>query len=216
MRAWPRSTVSLSAASLTVMSHSVFRRWAKAAVNFSGMCCTMTMPGQSTGMACSRVSRASVPPVDAPTTMTFSVVWTMALEAGLGSTASAVSFCVTFRVRGTYFCTLALAAALTSSQSMIRDSSMNCLVPTLGFWMTDTAPYSRAFMVVSAFFSVSVEQMMVGMGCWVMIFFRKVMPSMRGISTSRESTSGIWSRMISAAAKGSPAAAMTSISGSEE
>lgn len=46
-----------------------------------------------------------------------------------------------------------------------------------------------------------------------MILRRKVMPSMRGISTSRVMTSGATSSMRLAAAKGSPAAPMTSMAG---
>ncbi len=49
-----------------------------------------------------------------------------------------------------------------------------------------------------------------------MIFCRKVRPSMRGISMSRVITSGICSRIRSAATNGSPAVAMTSISGSPD
>jgi hypothetical protein len=51
------------------------RRWAKAAVKTSGMCCTMAMPGASGGMASSISRSASVPPVEAPTATTFCVVW---------------------------------------------------------------------------------------------------------------------------------------------
>jgi hypothetical protein len=43
-----------------------FRRSAKAAVNFSGMCCTMTMPGQTRGKRVNTASSACVPPVEVP------------------------------------------------------------------------------------------------------------------------------------------------------
>jgi hypothetical protein len=49
-------------------------RSANARVNNSGMCCTMTMPGQSGGMAVSTSRSASVPPVEAPMAITLSVV----------------------------------------------------------------------------------------------------------------------------------------------
>jgi FixJ family two-component response regulator len=47
-------------------------------------------------------------------------------------------------------------------------------------------------MVAPAPFSASEEQTMVGVGCSLMIFLRKVRPSMRGISMSITSTSGHW------------------------
>ena len=47
-----------------------------------------------------------------------------------------------------------------------------------------------------------------------MSFRRKVMPSMRGISTSRVTTSGLRATILSLATKGSGAVPMTSIAGS--
>lgn len=44
----------------------------KARVSTSGMCCTMTIPGQSGGIAIRNSLSASVPPVDAPTAM---ILW---------------------------------------------------------------------------------------------------------------------------------------------
>ncbi len=83
-------------------------------------------------------------------------------------------------------------------------------------WITSTAPYSRALKAVSVFLPASEEQMTTGIGCWAMIFFKKVSPSMRGISTSRVITSGTCSLIFSAAIKGSDAVPITSILGSEE
>jgi len=65
---------------LTVILHSESSRRAKALVKFSGMCCTITIPGAFSGIISKKIRRASVPPVEAPTTTTFSVVWIMALE----------------------------------------------------------------------------------------------------------------------------------------
>ena len=62
----PRSSRSPSRASRTLTSHSPSRRKAYMLVNFSGMCCTMAMPGQSRGKARSTASMAWVPPVEAP------------------------------------------------------------------------------------------------------------------------------------------------------
>ena len=106
------------------------------------------------------------------------------------------------------------AAAFTAWQIVIRESSRNCLVPRRGLVIISTAPYSRARKVLCAPSSARLEQITTGIGCWLMIFFRKVSPSMRGISMSSVITSGICSAMRSAATKGSPAVAMTSISGS--
>jgi hypothetical protein len=58
--------------------------------------------------------------------------------------------------------------------------------------------------------------MTTGIGCWLMSFLRNVSPSMRGISMSRVMTSGTCSLMRSAATNGSPAVAITSISGSDD
>ena len=57
--------------------------------------------------------------------------------------------------------------------------------------MMSTAPYSSALNVLCAPSSARLEQMTTGIGCWVMIFFRKVSPSIRGISISSVITSGI-------------------------
>ena len=70
----PARTRSRWRASRTSIWHRLFRRWAKAAVNFSGMCWTMTMPGLSAGNWRSTSSSACVPPVDVPSAMTRSVV----------------------------------------------------------------------------------------------------------------------------------------------
>jgi len=131
----------------------------------------MTIPGASRGSASRKDLRASVPPVDAPTTTTRSVVWIMARELGFSITASAVSFGSTF-IKPLFFLARprrASAAAFTVSQMMTFDSSRYCLTPIRGFSMISTAPYSSAFMAVSEFFSVRLEHMTTGMGLWVMI-----------------------------------------------
>ena len=68
-------------------------------------------------------------------------------------------------------------------------------------------------MVTRAPFSVSVEQITTGVGRSLMILRRKVMPSMRGISTSSTITSGHCWRIFSMASNGSAAVAMTSMPG---
>src|SRR3989304_2333250 len=94
IRALPLITVSLSSASLTDMAHMESSLLAKAAVNRSGICWTMTMPGASIGMAVRNSAMASVPPVDAPTTITFSVVFNIAFAPDFCMTASADSLLV--------------------------------------------------------------------------------------------------------------------------
>ena len=89
----PRSTASPSAASFTSISHSPSSRRANASVNFSGICCTMTMPGLATGSASKTTRSDSVPPVEAPMHTTRSVVRAIAwLRVGGGSITSALSF----------------------------------------------------------------------------------------------------------------------------
>ncbi len=170
------------------------------------------MPGVSGGKPSSKIRSASVPPVDAPTTTTFSVVSTIAHVAA-GKIASAVSFGSTVwlvaRLRDR-----APAAAFTTSQISVRESSRNCLVPSRGLVTISTAPYSSARSVLCAPSSARLEQITTGIGCWLINFFKKVSPSMRGISMSSVITSGACSRMRSAATKGSPAVPITSISGS--
>jgi hypothetical protein len=52
----PLMTRSPSRASMTSSSQRLFSRAAKEAVNFSGMCCTITMPGSVRGMPLSTTS----------------------------------------------------------------------------------------------------------------------------------------------------------------
>src|SRR5471032_851808 len=84
IKARPCTTRSPLAASLTRTWHTLSSRAAKAAVNFSGMCWTMTMPGQTRGSDVSTSSSAWVPPVDVPMATTRSVVCTMALLSAGG------------------------------------------------------------------------------------------------------------------------------------
>jgi hypothetical protein len=109
----------------------------------------------------------------------------------------------------------ALAAAFTASQMRIRDSIRASATPIFGLRMMSTAPASRAWSRVSDPASTSDEHITTGIGCWAISLRRKVMPSMRGISTSRVMTSGISSRMRLAATNGSEATPITSICGSD-
>ncbi len=84
--------------------------------------------------------------------------------------------------------------------------------PTRGLATKSTAPSSSAFIVTSAPRSVSVEIITTGIGRKRIRRPRKSMPSIRGISTSSVMTSGLSSRIISRATKGSLAVPMHSMS----
>ncbi len=126
-----------------------------------------------------------------------SVVRAMARPVGGGNMASAVSFFSVSRcAMGTGASwrrprIRAPAAAFTASQMRMRDSARCSATPIFGFRITSTAPASRACNRVSDPASVSEEHITTGIGCWAISLRRKVMPSMRGISTSRVMTSGI-------------------------
>ena len=212
IRARPGITRSLFFASLTSIWHRPLRREANKAVNFSGICCTITMPGQTRGKAVRTISRACVPPVEVPMATIRSVVCAMECAVAAERIASALSFsdtCGNGVAALTWRLTLAWAAALTAATRSLDDSCKKLFNPTLGLVIISTAPAASACMVVSAPFSVSVEQITTGVGCSAIIFLRKVMPSMRGISTSSTITSG-HSRVIFSMAKiGSDAAPIT-------
>ncbi|MHC2750116.1 hypothetical protein ACVIWV_005570 [Bradyrhizobium diazoefficiens] len=103
---------------------------------------------------------------------------------------------------------------MTASRSRVEHSSSACRVSIFGFGTMSTAPASNASNITFEPSSVSEEQMITGIGRCAMILRRNVMPSMRGISMSRIMTSGIsfWRRR--AAANGSDAVPITSMSGS--
>src|SRR5574343_1362610 len=109
---------------------------------------------------------------------------------------------------------LARAALRTACTMSLAASSRKLFSPTLGLVMMDTAPDAIASKVAWAPCSASDEQITVGVGCSAMIFFRKVMPSMRGISMSMTSTSGQWCFIFCSANIGSAATSMTSMPGS--
>jgi hypothetical protein len=85
---------------------------------------------------------------------------------------------------------------------------------SVGLGTKSTAPISSACIVMLAPFCVRVDTITTGIGRRRMIFSRKEMPSMFGISISRVRTSGFSSLIIVRATSGSGAAPTTSISGS--
>ena len=180
----------------------------------------MTMPGVTRGSAVSTSSNASVPPVDVPMATTRSVVRSSGLPScAAGRIASAVSLAATGTGAGAAAAraasrrTLAWLAARTAASSSAALSLRKSFRPSLGLVMIETAPAASAAIVVSAPFSVSVEQITTGVGRSAMIFLRKVMPSMRGISTSRMMTSGQACFMRSIASSGSDTACSSRMPG---
>jgi hypothetical protein len=97
-----------------------------------------------------------------------------------------------------------MRGALTTSRMLSASRQMSA-APIFGFRMTSTAPASSACISVSDPASVSDEHITTGIGRCDISLRRKVMPSMRGISTSSVMTSGISSLDLRAAMKGSVA-----------
>ncbi len=207
----PERTRSRWRASRTSIWQRLSSRWAKAAVNFSGMCWTMTMPGESTRSCLSTSSSAWVPPVDVPSATTRSVV-VRALAAGsagragdAGDAAGVLRATVT-RGRVAAACWICLMRSLESCNRL-------SFRPSRALVNTPTAPAAKASRVMAAPASVNVEQMIVGVGRSAINLRRKVMPSMRGISTSSTNTSGQLRCIFSSANSGSAACPITSIFG---
>ena len=138
-------------------------------------------------------SSAWVPPVEAPMAIS-DPVFTAWRLAPLVNMASAVNFCDTLAMGAMGFnlaqAILALAAVRMAATRSEEASGSAVLRFALGLATTSIAPRLRACNDVLEPSSVSVEHMTTGVGRSVMIFFKKVMPSMRGISTSRVMTSG--------------------------
>src|SRR5258708_4211486 len=108
------------------------------------MCCTMIIPGQSTGIAERKRHNAFVPPVDAPTAITLSVVFIMAeLSLPLARIASAENF---FGIINSFVGhSLRLKVfdryvALTASHKVIVASSNAVCVLIFGLHITSEAP----------------------------------------------------------------------------
>ena len=112
------------------------------------MCCTMTIPGASGGSASSSTRSASVPPVEAPISTTFSVVRTMAsLARARAMTASAVSLGSTVRRREQAPHTRARRGLHRGIRMHRATPAGTRPVPSLGLVITSTAPYSSALSV---------------------------------------------------------------------
>jgi hypothetical protein len=91
-------------------------------------------------------------------------------------------------------------------------ASIPSRIPSCGLVTKSTAPSSSARSVISDPFPVREETITTGIGRSRINFSRKSMPSMRGISTSSVSTSGLYFLIKSRATNGSGAVATISIS----
>src|SRR3569832_371025 len=207
--AWPGKTRSPCTASLTEILHRLSSRCEKERVKPSGMCCTIRMPGQSEGICIRKSLIASVPPVEAPTMISFS------LEAsGLRIDGSTVPPAPpTVGVSLTSARMRACDAARTLSAIMSAYSCMPLWIEIFGLVTKSTAPSSSARKVISEPRSVSVDTMSTGIGRKRISFSRNSRPTIFGISTSSVRTSGLVCLIRSRAASGSGATPTTSMSG---
>jgi len=114
---------------------------------------------------------------------------------------------------------LAPAAALTVATRRWPWLCRWSFKPEVGFSTISNAPACNASIVVGAPWVVKVEQMMTGVGRVLMIWRKKVMPSMRGISTSSTITSGhsfSMARMANSGSEWAPISSMPASADSSE
>jgi hypothetical protein len=171
------------------------------------MCCVIRIAGASGGIGTSTSRIASVPPVDAPMMISFSVDTSGLRSNGAASTGAGTA------LLGGALRTRARAAPRILSAIISPYSSMPSRMPRRGLVTKSTAPNSSARSVTSEPRSVSDDTMSTGIGRRRMSFSRKSSPSMRGISTSSVSTSGLCCLIRSRATSGSGAVATTVMSG---
>src|SRR6202162_1249011 len=180
------------------------------------MCCTMTIPGASAGRWARTSLMASVPPVDAPMAMIRSVVAKCVGALRFGNTTPASWRAATGSAGGpTTGRIWACAAFFTLEMISPAASLIPCATSTTGLATKSTAPKLSASSATAAPCCVSDEHMTTGMGRNRMRLRRNARPSMRGISTSSVSTSGLSDLIFSRATYGSGAVPTTSMPGSE-
>ena len=200
----PGRTESPSFASRTSISQSSFNLFANEAVNPSGMCWVMMIPGTCLGRAVSTFLSASVPPVELPIAMILCVV---SIEASDGDAI----------LVGTVVSRSAFATIGSFAMSRISRPSSLAMSPTVydsaGFPTTPNAPALRHSKAVSHPFCVSELTMIVRTGWNFMSLRRNVSPSIRGISISSVITSGSSAMILSRAMYGSGATPTTSMPG---
>jgi hypothetical protein len=171
-----------------------------------GMCCVIITAGASAGRRTSTSRVASVPPVEAPMKMIFSVD-SRPIDVGAGAAAPAVAAAAAGAARQ------ATHGGARGGADLVGDvvAQLPQAVGHADLGLGDEvhrAEFQRRS-VTSAPRSVSVDTITTGIGR-SRISGRKSMPSMRGISTSSVITSGLRSRIISRATSGSPPRRCTS------
>mmetsp|Transcript_60042 Transcript_60042/g.142143 ORF Transcript_60042/g.142143 Transcript_60042/m.142143 type:complete len:430 (+) Transcript_60042:474-1763(+) len=174
------------------------------------MCWVMTTAGLSAGRLISTSLVASVPPVDAPMKMSFSVDALPRLAIVIALTGAAAGAPGAGAAGARRMC--ALDAMRILSVMSWASCRMPSATPILGLATKSIAPSSNALSVTSAPRSVSVDTITTGIGRRRIRRDRKSSPSIRGISTSSVMTSGFRLRIISRASSGSAAAPMHSMS----
>src|SRR6266404_2269529 len=202
----PGNARSPGSASLTDSSQISLSQWASIDVKLSGICCTITMPASiSGGIRGKRYRRAFGPPEDAPIAIrrpdpvpcppAFAIFPAGAVETGPVSSDM-----------------FARAAAFTFEISSFAISA-RFAVP-VGLHTKSNAPFSSACIVRAAPRVVSELSMTTGVRCRETISASAVSPSIRGMSTSRVTTSGFSCSTLASAKHPSIAVAITSVSGS--
>src|SRR3990167_3021745 len=165
----------------------------------------MTTPGESAGNRIKISLIASVPPVDAPININFSVEMRPIAIGALLRFDNCSAPTRSEATRGIFWI-FAAAATRILSTILVASSLIPSTKPIRGLATKSTAPNSNAFIVTSAPRSVSVEIITTGMGRNRIKRPKKSRPSIFGISISSVMTSGSNSRIISRATSGSFAA----------
>src|SRR5262245_56692701 len=171
------------------------------------MCCTITMPAsRSEGIRGRRCRNACGPPDEAPIATTLSSplpcfaarTFFLTGAPACGARLSADTF-----VRAAAFILETNSSAISGSRAVVE-----------GLHTKSTAPFSNACIVNAAPRVVSELSIITGTLCFDTISERAVRPSIRGMSTSRDTTSGLSCSTFVNAKQPSMAVAITSSSGS--
>jgi hypothetical protein len=152
----------VGSASFTEIRHRLSRRLAKARVNSSGICCTITMPGASGAELPAAPERLRSAGGRADDHHFFGGFEHRAGGPGKNGVRRELGL---HHWRGR----VRRRAAAAASDGLAEHHAgffQELLVPRRGLAMISTAPYSRAFSVLCAPSSARLEQMTTGIGCW--------------------------------------------------
>ncbi|MPN48459.1 hypothetical protein SDC9_196066 [bioreactor metagenome] len=182
MYAWPGNITSPFFASVTLITHSLFKRSAYLFVNTGGICCVITIPGSPRGSSFNTFPIASTPPIDAP----IAIIWSLLLPilvSFLELIFSSISL-LTF-VKFLFISTLATDASFILVAKSITNSF---IVLDVGLSTNPTAPADKA----SKHLSLAPLITIVGIGHWLIKIFKNSIPLRPGISISNVNTSGLY------------------------